>query len=83
MHSFALPLIPTEEGGLLIPAEQVTALLRGVAADWATAVERDSPEADVDADTQTVLAMTEALTHLADQIDAECIACASRPEPGY
>ncbi|MEV6734293.1 MULTISPECIES: DUF6213 family protein [unclassified Streptomyces] len=81
MHSFALPLIPTEEGGLLIPAEQVTALLRGVAADWATAAERGSPEADAEA--QTVLAMTEALTQLADQIDAECIACASRLEPGY
>ncbi|MFJ4776040.1 DUF6213 family protein [Streptomyces sp. NPDC088762] len=79
MHSFAIPLIPTEEGGLLIPAEQVTALLRGVAADWATAIELESPEADP----ETVLAMTEALTQLADQIDAECIACASRPEQGY
>ncbi|MFE2145085.1 DUF6213 family protein [Streptomyces sp. NPDC059456] len=76
MHSFALPLIPTEEGGLLIPAEQVTALLRGVADDWASAVEDGSPEADP----ETVRAMTEALTQLADQIDAECIACASRPD---
>ncbi|MFJ6050315.1 DUF6213 family protein [Streptomyces sp. NPDC092307] len=78
MHSFALPLIPTEEGILLIPAEQVTALLRGLASDWESAAELDSAEADAD----TVLAMTEALTQLADQIDAECIACASQPTQG-
>ncbi|MFD3542214.1 DUF6213 family protein [Streptomyces sp. NPDC058662] len=76
MHSFPIPLIPTEEGGLLIPAEQVTGLLRSVAADWASAADGDAP----DADPRTVLAMTEALTQLADQIDAECIACASRPD---
>ncbi|MFE2553438.1 DUF6213 family protein [Streptomyces sp. NPDC059355] len=76
MHSFALPLIPTEEGGVIIPAEQVTALLRGVAEGWTAAVEDDSP----DTDPETVRAMSEALTQLADQIDAECIACASRPD---
>ncbi|WP_411103190.1 DUF6213 family protein [Streptomyces sp. cmx-4-9] len=76
MRSFPIPLIPTEEGDLLIPAEQVTGLLRSVAADWASAAGFDIPEADP----ETVLAMAEALTQLADQIDAECIACASRPE---
>ncbi|WCD90705.1 hypothetical protein KPP03845_107133 [Streptomyces xanthophaeus] len=76
MHSFPIPLIPTEEGGLLIPAEQVTGLLRSLAADWAAAADLDILEAD----SETVLAMTEALTQLADQIDAECIAYASRPQ---
>ncbi|MGW6979190.1 DUF6213 family protein [Streptomyces sp. NPDC054932] len=79
MHAFALPLIPTDEGRLLIPAEQVTALLRGLATDWETAAEQDSAKADL----ETVHALTEVLTQLADQIDAECIACASQQEPGY
>ncbi|GAA2624901.1 MULTISPECIES: DUF6213 family protein [Streptomyces] len=78
MHSLVLPLIPTEEGRLLIPAEHVTALLRGLAADWESAAEQDSAEADA----ETVLALTESLTQLADQIDAECIACATPPAQG-
>ncbi|GGZ72798.1 DUF6213 family protein [Streptomyces subrutilus] len=71
MIQIPIPLIPTEEGGLLIPAEQVTALLRRVAEDWQEATDAD----ETDADAPTVLAMTGVLNRLADQIDAECIAC--------
>lgn len=71
MIQIPIPLIPTEEGVLLIPAEQVTALLRRVAADWMDATDAE----ETDADPQTVLAMTGVLNRLADQIDAECIAC--------
>jgi hypothetical protein len=74
MMKLTVPLFSPHSGTLLIPAEQVTDVLRNLAADWLHATE-DRVEAVLDAETVCVLAAV--LTDLADQIDVECIAFAS------
>ncbi|WP_037604246.1 DUF6213 family protein [Streptacidiphilus rugosus] len=68
MISVDLPLVALGEGGMLIPAEQVTDLLREIAGEYRSWVESDPTEAQSVADAALVL------DRLADQIDVECIA---------
>ncbi|MDD9380404.1 DUF6213 family protein [Streptomyces sp. ZAF1911] len=63
-------LISTTGGRLLIPADQVTRLLRHLAARWLHSVY----ESEAELDTPTTLGLVDVLADLADQIDAECIA---------
>jgi hypothetical protein len=65
-----VPLLSAPGGPLLIPAEQVTGLMRGVAAGWL----RSREIGDTDLDPRTVLTLAQVLSELADQLDAECIA---------
>lgn len=65
-----IPLVPASDGRLLIPADRVTGLLRGVAAGWLQST--DSGETNLD--TRTTLTLAQLLSELADQIDVECIA---------
>lgn len=65
----SVPLISTA-GHLLIPADQVTALLRHLATGWLHSVR----EGEADLDPGTALGLASVLVDLADQIDAECIA---------
>ncbi|MGW6390277.1 DUF6213 family protein [Streptomyces sp. NPDC055103] len=58
------------DGHLLVPADQVTTLLRRLTDQWTQSAET----AGSDLDPATVLALTEALRQTADKIDAECIA---------
>ncbi|MEU9304786.1 DUF6213 family protein [Streptomyces sp. NPDC048269] len=65
-----VPLVWVVGGHLLMPAEQVTSLLRRLAAGWLQST--DAGEADLDPG--TVMALAGALSEVADQIDVECIA---------
>ncbi|WP_418960815.1 DUF6213 family protein [Streptomyces tritici] len=58
------------DGHLLLRADQMTGLLRHVAAVWLQAT--DTGEADFDP--ETVLSLATGLMEIADQIDVECIA---------
>lgn len=73
MIQLSIPLFPADDGGLLIPADHVTALLRQLAEDWLRATETG----EMPADEETVSELADVLTELADQIDVECIGCAS------
>ncbi|MET7758128.1 DUF6213 family protein [Streptomyces sp. NPDC005389] len=68
--STSLPLVPASGDRLLIPAEKVTGLLRGVAAGWLGA----SATGEADLDLRTARTLARSLSDLADQIDVECIA---------
>ncbi|WP_042364599.1 hypothetical protein [Streptacidiphilus neutrinimicus] len=68
MISVELPLLALSEGALLIPAENVTALLRDIAGEYRSWGRADHSEAQAVADAAHVL------DRLADQIDVECIA---------
>ncbi|GHG10497.1 DUF6213 family protein [Streptomyces filamentosus] len=57
-------------GRLLVPADEMTGLLRHVAAVWLQATDRG----EADHDPATVLALATSLMEVADLIDAECIA---------
>ncbi|MFE9426335.1 DUF6213 family protein [Kitasatospora sp. NPDC006697] len=63
----------TPEGQLAFPADEVTDLLRSLAAEWASW----PAEEDLDLDPRTVGAMVGVLTDLADQVDVECIGLSS------
>ncbi|MET9319105.1 DUF6213 family protein [Streptomyces sp. NPDC003038] len=76
MIQVSIPLIPAADGGLLIPADHVTALLRRLAGDWV----HSTDSGEMRADPQTVVDLAGVLTELADQIDVECIGFASTPE---
>lgn len=76
MIQVTIPLIPAAQGGPLIPADQVTALLRRIATDWVGSTE----SGEMVADEQTVAGLAEMLSELADSIDVECIAFTSAPE---
>ncbi|MFF5445557.1 DUF6213 family protein [Streptomyces sp. NPDC012888] len=76
MIQVSIPLIPSGDGGLLIPADHVTTLLRRVAEDW----QGSSDSGELTGDPQTVADLAGVLTELADQIDVECIGFASTPE---
>ncbi|UQX04246.1 DUF6213 family protein [Streptomyces sp. RerS4] len=75
MIQVTIPLIPTSQGGPLIPADEVTTLLRQIAADWLDALETDPAEADP----RTVRELSGVLQRLADGIDVECIAYTADP----
>ncbi|MFF1413014.1 DUF6213 family protein [Streptomyces sp. NPDC058289] len=78
MIQMSIPLIPADDGALLIPADHVTALLRRLAADWLES-ERTG---EMCGDERTVRDLAGVLTELADQIDVECIGFASvSPRP--
>ncbi|MFD7258182.1 DUF6213 family protein [Streptomyces sp. NPDC059874] len=76
MIQVTIPLIPTAQGGPLIPADQVTALLRRIAVDWVHSVDTG----EMAADAGTVQNLAEVLSELADSIDVECIAFTSVPD---
>ncbi|MFI6149734.1 DUF6213 family protein [Streptomyces sp. NPDC051109] len=76
MIHVTIPLIPGKDGVPLIPADQVTALLRTIAVDWMQAADAGDPAVD----RQTVDGLAGVLDELADSIDVECIAFASAPE---
>ncbi|MEY9878188.1 hypothetical protein ABH931_007715 [Streptacidiphilus sp. MAP12-33] len=63
------------EGELYVPAQQVTTLLRRLAAHWRTWGEETAA-----LDTGTVHALVDELLEVADQLDVECIA-RTRPNP--
>lgn len=78
MIEMSIPLIPADDGVLLIPADHVTGLLRGLAADWL----ESEHTGDMRGDEQTVRDLANVLTELADQIDVECIGFTSAaPHP--
>jgi hypothetical protein len=65
---------------VLIPAAEVTLLLRRVAAVWLSLADGEDGETEFHPD--TLRALAGALGRLADQIDVECIAHASgSPDP--
>ncbi|MET9434956.1 DUF6213 family protein [Streptomyces sp. NPDC006551] len=76
MIQMSIPLVPTADGGLLIPAGHVTALLRGLAADWV----RSGSSGEMRGDEQTIRDLAAVLTELADQVDVECIGFASEKD---
>ncbi|MFD7554318.1 DUF6213 family protein [Streptomyces sp. NPDC059835] len=67
--STSIPLVSTSGGPLLIPADEVTDLLRRVAVGWLQAETGDG----TDLDPRTMHALAAVLCELADQIDVECI----------
>lgn len=69
MIQMSIPLIPADDGVLLVPADDVTGLLRSLAADWL----ESEHSGEMRGDEQTVLDLASVLTGLADQIDVECI----------
>ncbi|MFC9593859.1 DUF6213 family protein [Streptomyces sp. NPDC056944] len=65
-----MSLVHVPGGPLLLPAEQVTGLLRQLATCWL-----DSAGAgDSGLEPETVKALADSLTEVADRIDTECIA---------
>lgn len=66
----SVPLISLPGGRLLIPADEVTSLLRRLASGWLHAVY----EGESECDPGTTLGLAAVLVELADQIDVECIA---------
>ncbi|MEV7546530.1 DUF6213 family protein [Streptomyces sp. NPDC089915] len=64
-----VPLVSVADGGLLIPADEVTALLRRLAGGWLHSVY----DGETYLDPGTTLGLANALVELADQIDVECI----------
>ncbi|WP_406179152.1 DUF6213 family protein [Streptomyces sp. NBC_01006] len=76
MINVTIPLIPGDDGVPLIPADQVTALLRTIAVDWMQSADAGEPGVD----RQTVDSLAGVLDELADSIDVECIAFASAPQ---
>ncbi|MDD9375441.1 DUF6213 family protein [Streptomyces sp. ZAF1911] len=74
----SIPLIPADDGALLIPADDVTGLLRRLADDWL----ESEHTGEMCGDEQTVRDLASVLTTLADQIDVACIGFASpSPQP--
>ncbi|MEV7616770.1 DUF6213 family protein [Streptomyces sp. NPDC089799] len=68
--STSLSAMSAADGRLLIPAEEVTGLLRRLGTAWI----RSAEETGGDLEPETVLALAGALYQVADQIDSECIA---------
>ncbi|MFD5148286.1 DUF6213 family protein [Streptomyces sp. NPDC058401] len=78
MIQISIPLIPADDGALLIPADHVTGLMRRLATDWL----ESEHTGEMRGDEQTVRDLASVLTELADQIDVECIGFASAtPHP--
>ncbi|MCX5128431.1 DUF6213 family protein [Streptomyces sp. NBC_00347] len=76
MIQMSIPLIPADDGALLIPADDVTCLLRRLAADWL----ESEHTGEMCGDERTVRDLANVLTELADQIDVACIGFTS-PSP--
>ncbi|WP_146258973.1 DUF6213 family protein [Streptomyces tateyamensis] len=72
----SVTVVATPEDGLLVPAGQLTALLRGLGAEWL----RWGTDPQLGLDQATLQALARILTDLADQVDAECIGLASRTD---
>ncbi|MFF2748381.1 DUF6213 family protein [Kitasatospora sp. NPDC058048] len=66
-----------QDGALVVPADLVTALLRGIAATWQVWAQRGVPGLD----TVTATGLGAVLADLADQLDVECIATAGQDRP--
>ncbi|MEU3726543.1 DUF6213 family protein [Streptomyces sp. NPDC031705] len=66
----SVPLISLPGGQVLIPADEVTALLRHLAGAWLHSVY----EGETALDPRTTLGLAGILMSYADRIDAECIA---------
>ncbi|MER5207769.1 DUF6213 family protein [Streptomyces sp. NPDC002825] len=66
----SMSLVHVPGGPLLLPADEVTLLLRRLASRWLDAA--DDLESGLEP--ETVEALVESLTEVADRIDAECIA---------
>ncbi|MEV8588745.1 hypothetical protein [Streptomyces sp. NPDC051180] len=66
--ALALSLISAGEAGLLIPAGEVTALLRQLADDGAGSLDESG------SGEEAARTLVEQLLSVADQLDAECIA---------
>ncbi|MER7043997.1 MULTISPECIES: hypothetical protein [Streptomyces] len=72
------------DGQLYVRAEDVTALLRGIADSWTThaeagdAVWAPQGRADIPLDPHALHTLAEVLTVHADQFDVQCIALADR-----
>ncbi|MFF1908272.1 DUF6213 family protein [Kitasatospora sp. NPDC058218] len=71
-RQFHLPVRRDQDGTLVVPADFVTGLLRGIAATWQEWAGRDVPGLDP----VTALGLDVQLADLADQLDVECIAAA-------
>ncbi|MER5727266.1 hypothetical protein ABT084_02720 [Streptomyces sp. NPDC002138] len=74
MIKVTIPLIPGDHGGPVIPADQVTALLRTIAVDWVRSADEDET-----VDRRLVDSLAGVLDDLADSIDVEAIALTSAP----
>ncbi|WP_405981890.1 DUF6213 family protein [Streptomyces sp. NBC_00158] len=72
----SIPLVCVPDGRVLIPAEEVTGLLRHLAGEWLYAVYQGEAELDP----KTTLGLAGVLMAFADQIDVECIAYLAGPE---
>ncbi|GLX16516.1 MULTISPECIES: DUF6213 family protein [Streptomyces] len=72
----SIPLVSVPDGGVLIPADEVTGLLRHLAGEWLYVVYHEQ----VPLDPRTTLGLAGVLMAFADRIDAECIAYLPGPE---
>ncbi|MFH8621192.1 DUF6213 family protein [Streptomyces vietnamensis] len=66
----SMSLVHVPGGPLLLPADEVTLLLRQLASRWLESAD----DYDSGLDPETVEALVDSLTEVADRIDAECIA---------
>ncbi|MFJ9448242.1 DUF6213 family protein [Kitasatospora sp. NPDC101235] len=76
-QQFRLPVRRDQDGTLVVPADFVTGLLRGIATTWQEWADRDLPGMDP----VTATGLSAVLADLADQLDVECIATASQAHP--
>ncbi|MFJ4192131.1 DUF6213 family protein [Kitasatospora sp. NPDC089509] len=67
---FLLPVRRDQDGTLVVPADYVTGLLRGIAATWQDWAADGVPGLDP----VTATGLGAVLEHLADQLDVQCIA---------
>ncbi|GAA2984313.1 hypothetical protein GCM10010519_18450 [Streptomyces lactacystinicus] len=76
-QQFRLPVHRDQDGALVVPADFVTGLLRGIAATWQEWAHQDVPGMDP----VTTTGLSAVLADLADQLDVECIATAGHAHP--
>ncbi|MFG2910884.1 DUF6213 family protein [Kitasatospora sp. NPDC048286] len=69
-QQFRLPVRHDQDGTLVVPADYVTALLRGIAATWQERAVGGVPGMDP----ATITGLGTVLEYLADQLDVQCIA---------
>ncbi|WP_225802011.1 DUF6213 family protein [Streptomyces sp. NK15101] len=74
----SMSLVHVPGGPLLLPADEVTLLLRHLASHWTASADDE----DSGLEPETVEALVGALTEVADRIDAECIALMPLSEEG-
>ncbi|MFI6158189.1 DUF6213 family protein [Kitasatospora sp. NPDC051170] len=78
-QQFHLPVRRDQDGTLVVAADFVTGLLRGIAVTWQEWAHGDLPGMDPD----TAVGLGAVLADLADQLDVECIATASQAGPAH